>query len=176
MAEEEVQKEEKKEKLAKKGFNIKVILIGLPLFIVQLILVYFITATFLVKNPEVKAETENVENSSEEGNAEGEEAQKAAHIYSIEDLIINPAGTNGQRLLLLSVGFGVPTEEKATILKDNEVVVKDLILNTISQKTLRSLSSTEQKDSLKVELASKINKLLPSADIENVYFSKYVLN
>ncbi len=47
MAEEEAKKEEKEKK--KKGFNFKVILIGLPLFVVQLVLVYFITATFLVK-------------------------------------------------------------------------------------------------------------------------------
>ena len=32
--------------------------------------------------------------------------------FNIEDLIINPAGTNGQRLLLLSIGFGVDDEEK----------------------------------------------------------------
>ncbi len=178
MAEEEVKSEEKKEKPAPKGFNFKIVLIGLPLFIVQLVLVYFITANFLVKSPETKAETSNtdIEKSSEETKSEGEGTKEASHIYSIEDLIINPAGTNGQRLLLLSVGFGVPTEEKATLLKDNEVVIKDLILNTVSQKTLGTLSSADQKDSLKVELATKINKLIPNADIESVYFSKYVLN
>ena len=48
MAEEEAKKEEKEKK--KKGFNFKVILIGLPLFVIQLVLVYFITATFLVKS------------------------------------------------------------------------------------------------------------------------------
>jgi flagellar protein FliL len=177
MAEEEVKKEEKKEK-PKKGFNFKIVLIGLPLFIIQLVLVYFITATFLVKAPEVKGETskENTENVSEENKGEGETAESATHIYSIEDLIINPSGTNGQRLLLLSVGFGVPTEEKATMLKGNEVLIKDMILNTISQKTLNALSRNEEKDSLKIELAAKINKLIPSAEIKNVYFSKYVLN
>jgi len=178
MAEEEEKYEEKIEKPAKKGFNVKVIVIGLPLFIIQLVLVYFITATFLVQTPEVKGETSNadVENSNEKADSEGKDFKEASHIYSIEDLIINPSGTNGQRLLLLSVGFGVPTEEKATLLKDNEVVIKDLILNTVSQKTLGTLSSIDQKDSLKVELADKINKKLPNADIESVYFSKYVLN
>jgi flagellar FliL protein len=178
MADEEAKIEEKKEKPAKKGFNFKVILIGLPLFIIQLVLVYFITATFLVKSPELKGETSNAETeqNSEDVGKEGESTHEAAHIYTIEDLIINPAGTNGQRLLLLSVGFGVPTEEKAAVIKDNEVVIKDLILNTVSQKTLSTLSSADQKDSLKIELASKINNLLPKADIESVYFSKYVLN
>ncbi|MFZ1290318.1 MAG: flagellar basal body-associated FliL family protein [Melioribacteraceae bacterium] len=188
MAEEEVKKEAKSEKPAKKGFNFKIILIGLPLFIVQLVLVYFITANFLVKSAPAsseKHEGENVEHSESdeaeesedsEHSGEGEEGKSATQIFSIEDLIINPAGTSGQRLLLLSVGFGVANEEKATLLKDNEIVIKDMILNSMSQKSLSELSRVELKDSLKIEIANQVNKLLPKANIKNVYFSKYVLN
>ncbi|MBK8945021.1 MAG: flagellar basal body-associated FliL family protein [Ignavibacteriae bacterium] len=191
MAEEE-KKEAKSEKPAKKGFNFKVILIGLPLFIVQLVLVYFITANFLVKSAPAaneKHEGENVEHAESDEAEEGEESEDSEHseegdehgksgnqIFSIEDLIINPAGTSGQRLLLLSVGFGVSNEEKATMLKENEVVIKDMILNSMSQKSLSDLSRVELKDSLKIEIANQVNKLLPKAKIKNVYFSKYVLN
>ncbi len=38
-------------------------------------------------------------------------------IFNIEDLIINPAGTSGQRLLLLSIGFSVGDEEKLNIIE-----------------------------------------------------------
>ena len=168
--------EEKKEvitaKKEKKGFNLKVIIIGLPLFIIQLILVYFITATFLVKgvtNTDVSKDGENVEETDEE-NAVPQQ------IFNIEDLIINPAGTNGQRLLLLSVGFGVENEESLNLLKDNEIIVKDLVINAVSQKTLGTLSKIELKDYLKVELANKINMAYPKAKVKNVYFSKYLIN
>jgi len=148
----------------KKGFNIKVILIGLPLFVLQLVLVYFITVTFLVKNTsnqklenlqEVIKE-EKTERDSENGKASQTHAQQ---IFTIEDLIINPAGTSGQRLLLLSIGLGVSDEEKLNILRENEVVIKDMIINTVSQKSLRTLSEIKLKDSLKVELADQINNL-----------------
>ena len=179
MAEEEAKVDLKEEK--KKGFNFKVILIGLPLFIIQLVLVYFITATFLVKTaPGSLLDTNSVqldehgEEISEEENAhDSTEGQK---IYNIEDLIINPAGTNGQRLLLLSIGFGVGDEEKLNILKENDVVIKDLIINTVSQKSLGMLSKIELKDSLKVELAEKVNEAYPKVKIKNVYFSKYLIN
>ncbi|MBK7104438.1 MAG: flagellar basal body-associated FliL family protein [Ignavibacteriae bacterium] len=178
MAEEEVKKESKPEKPAKKGFNFKIILIGLPLFIIQLVLVYFITANFLVKSAPAlhdKAEGENVEHAESEEEGEGH-ADSTMQIYSIEDLIINPAGTSGQRLLLLSVGFGVANEEKATLLRSNEIVIKDMILNSMSQKSLSDLSRVELKDSLKLEIADQVNKMLPGAKVKNVYFSKYVLN
>lgn len=181
MADEE-KKEEKAEKpdQKKKGFNLKVILIGLPLFIVQLVLVYFITATFLVKSAPISSSKsgESEEVVDEEGNAEdgGEGHSAAQKIFSIEDLIINPAGTRGQRLLLLSIGFGVPGEENLSLLQENEVIIKDLVINTVSQKTLGTLSKVELKDSLKVELAEKINEVYPKAKVKNVYFSKYLIN
>ncbi len=175
MANEEVKTEEKSEKPPKKGFNFKIIIIGLPLFIIQLVLVYFITATFLVKS----APSSNVnENGEIVENVDEKEAEELGpqSIYSIDDLIINPSGTNGQQLLLLSVGFGVSSEEKVAELKLKEIIIKDLILNTISQKSLSSLSKVELKDSLKLEIAMKINSAIPDAKINNVYFSKYVLN
>ena len=164
----------------KKGFNFKVILIGLPLFIIQLVLVYFITATFLVKNTssqEPENSSEYVEDQNDDKNGEdSDNKNQAQQIFTIEDLIINPAGTSGQRLLLLSIGLGVGDEEKLTLLRENEVVIKDMIINTVSQKSLRTLSKIELKDSLKVELAEKINTVYPKADILNVYFSKYLIN
>ena len=136
---------------------------------------YFITATFRVKSaPSSHSEKdgEQVEEASEE-DAEHSEPQK---IFNIEDLIINPAGTSGQRLLLLSIGFGVGDEEKLKLLQENEVVIKDIVINTVSKKTLGSLSKIELKDSLKVELAENINLAYPKAKINNVYFSKYLIN
>lgn len=176
MAEEEVKKEEKK-----KGFNFKVIIIGLPLFIIQLVLVYFITATFLVKSAPASDSANEGDQIDENGEVISEEenehdSTEGQKIYNIEDLIINPAGTNGQRLLLLSIGFGVGDDEKINILKENDVVIKDLIINAVSQKSLGMLSTIELKDSLKVELAEKINEAYPKVKVKNVYFSKYLIN
>lgn len=187
---DEAKNEEKQPEAApkKKGFNFKIILIGLPLFIVQLVLVYFLTATFLIKTAPAHGEetnSEHVEDGEEhdeddedEEDEDGEHggSKVAQHIYTIEDLIINPAGTSGQRLLLLSVGFGVKDEEKAALLQENEIVIKDMILHTVSQKSLRTLSKVELKDSLKHEIAESVNKAIPKAKIKSVYFSKYVLN
>ena len=133
MAEEEAKKEVKEKK--KKGFNFKVILIGLPLFVIQLVLVYFITATFLVKSAPsshfVQDGEQIVEHEGEESPEDGEDENSIPQkMFNIEDLIINPAGTSGQRLLLLSIGFSVDDEEKLKLLQENEVVIKDIVINT----------------------------------------------
>lgn len=172
---ENAKKEETKDK---KGLNLKVFIIGIPLFIVQLILVYFITANFLVKtNSNDLHASEKADSTAEEESTENEVGSPAPNlIYNLNDLIINPAGTNGQRLLLLSLGFGVAEENNMNVLKENEIVIKDLILSSLSKKTLSQLSKVDIKDSLKVELAKSINSSLPKAKVKNIYFSKYVLN
>ncbi|MCP5063251.1 MAG: flagellar basal body-associated FliL family protein [Ignavibacteriae bacterium] len=168
--------EEKAAPGKKKGLNLKVIFIGLPLFIIQLVLVYFITANFLVKTVPGQTghgDSQHVEEAEEESDEEEEGELK---IFTIKDLIINPAGTNGQRLLLLSVGFSVRGEEKFKKLEESEVILTDVVLSTLSVKTLSELSKVESKDSLKVELQNKIKEVMPKAKVKNVYFSKYVLN
>jgi flagellar FliL protein len=170
-------KEEKVEKTEKKGLNAKVFLIGLPLFVIQLVLVYFITANFLVKTvpapPNLNKHGEHEEVAADEEEEEEEGEQK---IFTIKDLIINPAGTNGQRLLLLSVGFSVIGEENFKKIEENEVVLKDVILGTMSTKTLSELNKRELKDSLKSEIFHKVREAMPKPKIKKVYFSKYVLN
>ena len=163
---------------AKKGLSAKVFMIGLPLFIIQLVLVYFITANYLVKTvpggyPMGKDGSEHVDEHDEE---EEEEEEGELKIFTIKDLIINPAKTNGQRLLLLSVGFSVIGEENFKKIEEREVILTDVILNTLSIKTLKELSQVTAKDSLKIELHSKIKEVMPKPKIKNVYFSKYVLN
>ncbi len=174
--------ENKEQEGKKKGFNFKIVLIGVPLFVLQLVIVYFVTANFLVK-PALSAHAEQVkehgadgEEADAEAEAEEEEDSGESFIYPIEDLIINPAHTNGKRLLLLSVGFEVKSEEAKKKLEEKEVIVKDMIISTLSKKTLHELNNPQEKDSLKIELSEQIKKLMPKTKIKNVYFSKYVLN
>ena len=79
---------EEKEKKEKKGFNFKVILIGLPLFVVQLVLVYFVTATFLVKSaPDALSASDST--SVEEHEEEGEGEEPPFRYLALE--IVSPA-------------------------------------------------------------------------------------
>ena len=98
----------------KSGFNIKVLIIGIPLFIIQLVAVYFITANFLLSkmqssSNQEKAKSEEVKSENSEG--ENKKVEFGKFIYVVDDLIINPANTDGKRLLLSSLGFDVASKE-----------------------------------------------------------------
>ncbi len=176
----EEQKLESKEKPSyetpAKGFNMKILLFGLPLFIIQLVAVYFITANVLL--PKIQANAElvaDVEQLEETDTVATVNTDLGKYVYVVEDLIINPAGTDGKRLLLSSIGFDIQTEENQKELQSKEVLVKDAIISVLGSKDMVRLGDAVYRDTLRMAIATRINQLIPSVKINNVYFSKYIL-
>lgn len=165
-------------------FKPKVLLIGLPIFIVQLVAVYFITANILLSGhtkPASETEegkTENTTEQSQEENSgkEGEHnTNTAGLIYSLDDLIVNPANTNGKMLLLASVGLSVESEESKKTLEEKQVVVKDAVISVLSSKSVTQLGSATYRDTLKVEILKNLSVQLPGSKVNNIYFSKFII-
>lgn len=192
--EPQFEKEQEKTE-SRSSLNPKVFLIGLPLFIVQLLLVYFVTANILLKKFEHeymnKAENNKMEkpivDSSDEkieNNYDEEPVEKIVEkplketgkfVYAINDVIVNPAKTNGQRLMLASLGFDLRNEEYIKRMESKEPLVKDIVIGVLSSKTVPQLSDAYYKDSLKVEILREMEKRVPSVKVSDVYFTKYII-
>jgi flagellar FliL protein len=184
MAEEEKQKEKPQEdaqppaaEKKKSFFNQKIIVIGLPLFIVQLVAVYFITANFLLNKVQGSTPGNLIKTEKNDKNAanRNQNVELGKFIYLIEDVIVNPEGTEGKKLLLASIGFDVSSEVQQQELKSKEVLVKDVIVSELSSKTLDQLSNSTYRDTLKTQIGSKVKDLIPDLKLNAVYFSKYII-
>jgi flagellar FliL protein len=151
-----------------------------------LVVVYFVTANILVSQkspqtnsenkPEVVEEAKTAAEPEEESTSEVSKSEEdSKFIYSVEDIIVNPAGTNGNRLMLVSLGFGLSSEKAKKSFEEKEVIIKDMIISTISLKTLAELSKVGAKEGLKEELKYKLNEKYPNIKVESVYFSKYII-
>ncbi len=166
----------------KSKFNPKILIFGLPIFVVQLIAVYFITANILMKkmdgrtaeNVKDKPETEIVEESGEE--IDTSNFNYGEHIFQIEDIIVNPANTKGEQLLLSSVAFDVPEEAFQKELEKKQILIKDMIISVLASKTINQLSNVNYKDSLRVEILGRVKTMFGDLIINRVYFSKYIIN
>ena len=158
----------------------KIILFGVPAFIIQLIVVYFITANILINkvggNEVFLEETESEEEVTEEEDIPEGTGAIGQFIYTVDDIIVNPANSKGEQLLLTSLAFDVQSEENKVELKSKEVLIKDMILSILASKNTRMLSNINLRDSLRTEISSKVENFLPGITINKVYFSKYILN
>ncbi len=174
-----IKPEELKPKEEKTGFNSKVLLFGIPIFMVQLVAVYFVTANILMKRFESSAKIKNegsVSASSQDNSVKNIPAvDYGTYIFSIDDIIVNPADTDGKRLLLTSVGLDLAKSEMQSEIKTREPMVKDAIISTLSSKSISQLDDIAYRDTMKTEIISKLKRLIPSVAINNVYFSKYII-
>lgn len=173
-----IKPEDIKVKPEKPAVNLKILLIGIPIFIIQLAAVYFITANILIKRFEgqlVNTDKNNISSAAPKAAAQTQTNDLGKFIYSIDDIIVNPADTDGKRLLLTSVGFDLPKVEMENELKTREAMVKDAVISTLSSKDISQLDDTAYRDTLKMEITGKLKKTIPEVTINNVYFSKYIL-
>lgn len=176
----------------KKGFNAKIILIGLPIFIIQLVVVYFITANILLSKyqkalDEKKTKKERVktgETATEDPSATAEEStdeegepkkEVGKNIYSVDDMIVNPANTNGQKLLLISLGIDLPSKEALDKFKEKDVLVKDAVIGILSSKSVDELDNYQLRDTLKLQLIKQIKAKIPNTKINDIYFPKFII-
>ena len=182
--EEKTEKIETEIKLPeRKGVNKKVLLFGLPLFVVQLIVVYFITANILLNKVQNHTTIANGDVTSAEAVNDSSlidstlygKVELGKYIYSIDDIIVNPAGTDGKRLFLLSIAFDLAKEANKTEMKDKEVLVKDIVISTLASKSITQIGNISYRDSLRTEITDHVLKMIPDLKINKVYFSKYII-
>jgi|SRR5208283_1565558 len=150
-------------------FSKKTIMIAIPIFVVQLAIIYFLMAKFIAASP-------HAENSVAKAEDESQKAESVTqNIFLIKDIIINPAGTNGTRFLLTTVGIEVSTPEAQQELEKKEVQVRDLLNSILTSKGLNELVSIDQRELLRVEILKQVGGLLKSGKLRNVYFSKFII-
>ena len=96
-------------------------------------------------------------------------------ILELDNLILNPAGSMGRRLLMASVALEVPNIEIVKKLRERQVPLRDHVVSILERRTVESLGHPGARDSLKKELAVEIGKLIPEAGWVRVYLPQFVI-
>ncbi len=112
----------------------------------------------------------------EETNGEEEsEPVEYGEFRELDNLIINPIGTEGKRYLMVKIGFESDKPKALDELTEKDVVVRDAILRYLSSQTIEDLAAINKRDDLKQGLREMINEILEKGKITRLYFTQYVL-
>ena len=157
------------------GMNVKkMLIIGVPLFVVQLVIVYVLLVKFVA--PQGSSGAENMEGAAAQGEMGGGHAVAPVQkIFLVKDLIVNPAGTNGTRFLLTTIGIEVSTGEGLQELEAKDVQVRDVLNTILTAKGLNDLVDVGRREDLRAEIAGKVSEMLRNGTLTNVYFSKFII-
>ncbi len=154
----------------------KLLMFGIPVVVVQLVLAYFLIGRVTGTASAEKTEEAGVEETTEAPkHGEKGAAVDSNFVFIVKDIIVNPAGTNGLRFLLTTIGLEVTSPEVLADLEKKEVQVRDALITILSSKTLGEIDRVNERDSLRVEISHKISPFVKDGTLRNVYFSKFII-
>src|SRR5690606_8176922 len=108
------------------------------------------------------------------GAAKGHAAGPAA-VHTIENIVINPAQSNGTRYLMASVGFGLADAHGAELMKLRDAEVRDIVVRVLGSRTVAELSDVPTRDEIKAEMREKVTAIAGEHALVDVYFSQFVI-
>jgi flagellar FliL protein len=116
------------------------------------------------------------EESADDSHSKKEGEGAGSEVYTLDNLVLNPAESGGTRFLLLSITFQSSSASVLEAMKSKDAELRDVVLVTLGAKTVEQLADMSTRDSLKSELAIAAKKLLKkkSAKIK-VYFPQFVI-
>jgi flagellar FliL protein len=117
---------------------------------------------------------------AEEAESEGDHADEAhedvtGKFLELENLLVNPAGSRGERFLMVSVAFEVPDEDALEHLHEREIQVRDVVSATLESLSLEDLTHPEARDNLKRELLEAVKPFSGTAAWVRVYLPRFVI-
>lgn len=94
--------------------------------------------------------------------------------YIMEQLVVNPANTNGRRYLMVEISLEMNVEH-IPLMETSNPKVKQELIETFSSRTVSQLTTPQERDIIRQEVTDIINSSIGETSVQNLYFTKYVL-
>ncbi len=130
-------------------------------------------AAWFVAPMSVDAAPERSANNGEEG--ENLLQNVDWELYTVDNLVLNPAGTRGRRFLVASVAIEVDRRRTLPLLEDSEVQVRDGMIRALSSLGVDELADPARRPEVEDMLRRVVSDITDGAPVGRVYFSRFVL-
>lgn len=124
--------------------------------------------------PALAARAEEGGKSSGGGHGGGH-GEPAATLHILENLVVNPAGSEGTRYLLVSVAVEPLDPEMVEDLAGMEVAFRHVLLTTLGSKTVPELTDISSRSRLVAELQDSLESVAGPGIINRIYLPQYVI-
>jgi flagellar FliL protein len=95
--------------------------------------------------------------------------------HSIENIVLNPAGTGASRFLMVTAAFELKDGTVQELMKNREPEVRDRILELLGKKTVEELTEPAQRDVIKKQVLDAVTPLFPKDAVKKVFFPQFVI-
>lgn len=121
-------------------------------------------------------EASTAEHSAEEtAKAEGEKKAERGPLFKIDNLIVNPAGSQGSRFLMVSIAIEAADDKMDEDLRRREPLIRDVVIALLEKQSMESLARPGIRDSLKAAIADTVTILAGSKQRLAVFLPQFVI-
>jgi flagellar protein FliL len=98
-----------------------------------------------------------------------------SEVYAIENLVVNPAGTQGSRFLIVSLTIVPDDGASRTQLVARDAEIRDTLLHVLGSKTVQQLSDLTQREQMKEEMRAAAETVIQPGKIRRIFLPQFVL-
>ena len=163
--EREMRKEEEKGETEKKKILKIAIISGLALVIIITIVAisWVLLPRFLKTSTEAKASKIDTNIST------------SVSTYALDDFIVNLFHPSEDRFLRIKIELGLEGQDTQKEIEKKLPKIRDSLLMLLSSKSVEEISTLQGKLILKNEIINRINSILNTGHVSEVYFTEFII-
>ena len=96
-------------------------------------------------------------------------------MYPMDQFVVNLLSENGSRYLKTTIDIEMDKQELSAELDKKKAIIRDIIIRVLSSKTFEEISTVKGKERLKEEIVDKLNQILSDGEINNIFFTDFVI-
>ncbi len=96
-------------------------------------------------------------------------------MFKIDNLIVNPSGSQGLRFLMVSVAIETSDAKMEETLRRKEPQIRDVVISLLEKQTMERLSVVGIRDSLKAQLGDTITAIAATKTKLKVFLPQFVI-
>ena len=95
--------------------------------------------------------------------------------YQLEELVVNPSGSNGQRYLVVEISLDLKDRRHIELIQNQQQRIKHEMNEVLSSRTVDQLTQLEVREQLREELTDIVNQAIGRGSVRNLYYTRYVM-
>lgn len=96
-------------------------------------------------------------------------------VHTLDELIVNPAGSQGQRYLVVQATLELSKTGDLELINLHSQRIKHYMNAAISTRSVDQLLDFDERENLRRELKSIVNREIGQNSVRNLYYTKYIM-
>ncbi len=170
--------EEIEEEVVEKKSGSNMVLILIVVLLVVLLIGGGLAAYLLLGSddtPQVQQSTQQSDPAKRKATKRSSDYLTIGPMYPMSQFVVNLLSESGGKYLKVALDIELGSEELASEMDRKKSLIRDIIIRALSSKTFEEISTMKGKDRLKDEIVNDINEVLADGQINNIFFTDFVV-